>query len=216
MSGKPKVTIVDYEVGNLLSVVNALNKCGAESELTCDPKKIKEADYLILPGVGAFKEGMKALKKKSLIEPIMDFSETNRPFLGICLGMQLMFDLSFEHGEYSGLGLISGEVRPIPKKSANGSIHKIPHIGWSKLIPPKLNFNWDNSILDKIDYYDSVYFVHSYAAFPKKDDSTLAYCDYNGIHLTSVVRNGNLYGCQFHPERSGPVGLKIIKSFCFA
>lgn len=215
MSDRLTVTIVDYGVGNLLSVIRALEKCGANYNLASKPEQIIEADSLILPGVGAFSAGMETLKMKSLIKPIKEYAKKNKPFLGICLGMQMMFDLSYEFGEQKGLGLIPGKVLPIPNTNIDGKEHKIPHIGWSKLIPPKADTSWQETILSEIKYNDPVYFVHSFYVEPAHKENLIANCDYNGIKLSAVVRKDNLYGCQFHPEKSGPIGLKILERFCY-
>ena len=215
MSDKPTVTIIDYGVGNLLSVIKALEKCDANYILASDEKQILNSNFLILPGVGAFSEAMKNLKNNSLISPIKEYAKTNKPFLGICLGMQMMFDLSCEFGEHQGLGLISGKVNPIPNTTIDGKSHKIPHIGWSKLIPAKSDTDWSESILSEIKYNDPVYFLHSYFAVTSKEENLLANCCYNGRILSAVIKKGNLYGCQFHPERSGPIGLKILSKFCY-
>ncbi len=210
-----RVTIVDYGVGNLLSVVRALEKCGANALLTNDAKSIIEANRLILPGVGAFSKGMEGLIKRELIEPIKIFSTKERPFLGICLGMQMMFERSNEFGSHLGLGFIPGEVVAIPSTTITGELHKIPHIGWNGLLYPTITTDWNNTILKSVRQFDSVYFVHSFAANPTHEENLLANCKYNGRVLSSVVQSDNMYGCQFHPEKSGPIGLKILENFCF-
>jgi len=211
---RSKVTVVDYGIGNLLSVIRGLEKCGTDVILTDSADLIANADRLILPGVGAFYNGMAALHERMLIEPISIFSEKNRPFLGICLGMQMMLDTSEEYGKHEGLGLIPGEVVTIPNTRENGYSHKIPHIGWNNLLYSSEQTNWKGTILEKIEPNQSVYFVHSFVAKPFENRHILANCDYNGRLLTAVVCSENMYGCQFHPEKSGPIGLKILENFC--
>lgn len=209
-----KITVIDYGVGNLLSVTRGIEKCGAEVNLTNSASEISQAERLILPGVGAFKDGMNGLKEKCLIEPIESFVKKGRPFLGICLGMQMILDKSEEFGIYDGLGFISGSVIPIPRTSKDGYPHKIPHIGWNNLEPCYKESDWQGTVLEKVKPGESVYFVHSFYAKPTKDEHVLAQCDYNGRSLSAVVFFENIYGCQFHPEKSGPVGLRILDSFC--
>tara|TARA_Y100001935_G_C17310048_1_gene515206 strand:+ start:2154 stop:2807 length:654 start_codon:yes stop_codon:yes gene_type:complete len=211
---KLKVTVIDYGVGNLLSVIKALEKCGADVILTDSPDLIKNAERLLLPGVGAFADGMRGLEDRNLIDPIKTFSEKNRPFMGICLGMQMMLSVSDEFGEHKGLDLIPGKVTQIPTNKPDGSIHKIPHIGWNELIPFSDENSWKKTILNNIEPKSSVYFLHSFVANPIKNEHVLANCNYNGIFLTSIIHSRNMYGCQFHPEKSGPVGLKILNNFC--
>ena len=206
------VTVVDYGVGNLLSVTRALELFGAEVKVTDRPIEVAEAERLVLPGVGAFSDGMTGLAKRKLIEPIKEFSNNGRPFLGICLGMQMMLDSSEEFGEHEGLGLIHGRVRAIPNTALNGESHKIPHIGWNQLTATGDDV-WEGSILERTEVGESVYFVHSFHAEPLNKADVLALCDYNGRQVCAAIRAGNLFGAQFHPEKSGPVGLAIIETF---
>ena len=212
--GASKVTVIDYGVGNLLSVIRGLEKCGANVILTDSPDLIADADRLVLPGVGAFADGIAGLHERMLFDPIKTFSEKNRPFMGICLGMQMMLDTSYEFGEHKGLGLIPGKVVPIPIANVDGSPHKIPHIGWSGLLHRSAETTWGGTILEEIKPKSPVYFVHSFVAKPTQKRHIIANCDYNGRRLTSIICSDNLYGCQFHPEKSGSVGLKILKNFC--
>lgn len=207
------VTVVEYDIGNIRSVSMALEHCGAKVLLTDDPKKILEADRLVLPGVGAFAKGMANLEDKSLLEPLNDYAKTGRPFLGICLGMQMMFETSEEFGHTKGLGFIEGTVKAIPKTKADNERHKIPHIGWNGLRNPSNGASWDYTILEGVEPMAPVYFVHSYTAYPARPENRLADCDYNGRLISATVKQGNLYGCQFHPEKSGVAGLKIIHNF---
>lgn len=210
---KPAVTVIDYGIGNLLSVCRALEHCGAEPILSSSATAITSAERLILPGVGAFKDGMLGLQERGLIEPIRQYCATDRPFLGICLGMQMMMGSSEEFGHHEGLGLVPGTVTAIPGISA-GVSRKIPHIGWNTL-RKATGGHWTSTILDGLEPgIDSAYFVHSYAAIPDNPAHCLAQCLYDGHHIAAVIRLGNRYGCQFHPEKSGETGLTIIRNFC--
>lgn len=205
------VTIVDYGVGNLQSVCNALVHVGATVEVTSSPDKVLQAKRLVLPGVGAFANAMAELEKRNLIEPIKQVAFANKPFLGICLGMQLMMDSSEEFGFQQGLGLIAGSVKEIPTEGPDGRKHKVPHIGWNGLL---LTANdWGKTIFAGLTEGDETYFVHSFVAHPLHQENCLAICDYYEMHLTAAVQSGNMYGCQFHPEKSGEVGLKILRNF---
>ena len=200
------IAIVDYGVGNLFSLVSSLKAIGVDAIATSDKEIIKNADKIILPGVGAFGDASYKLFSSGLGDLIIDLAKNKKPILGICLGMQLLFDKSFEYGEYKGLGLIKGEVRPISEVIDKNL--KIPQIGWNAL-----KFSSPKSKLFKyLEDGDFVYFVHSYygAKCEKNISST---CDYGGV-LTASVENENVFGCQFHPEKSGEVGLKILKAFC--
>ena len=207
-----RVTIIDYGIGNLLSVQRACVYWGAEVDFTDSPGDIDRAEYLILPGVGAFADGMAGLRERGLIEPIRKYAAQNRPFMGICLGMQMMLEVGEEFGKHEGLGLIPGIVTKIPDTGLDGQAHKIPHIGWNSLSLPQYS-EWDKTILHGIIPGSAAYFVHSYTAMPTQDSNRLADCDYNGRVISAAIRSGNLYGCQFHPEKSGPIGLKIMKKF---
>ena len=195
--------ILDYGVGNLFSLSSSLAAIGEESEITSDPAVIAEADRIILPGVGAFKDAMEKLRSSGLIAPLKEAAARGIPILGICLGMQLLFDKSFEYGEHEGLGMISGEVRPIPAEGL-----KIPHMGWNAL-----SFGENkHPLFAQLKEGDHVYFVHSYAAV-KCEQSVIALTEY-GAPVTAAVAKGNVMGCQFHPEKSGEVGLRILRAFC--
>jgi len=212
-----KVVVVDYGMGNLFSVCRALEACGAEPLLSNTPHEILKAKALLLPGVGAFADGMVGLSELGLIQPIREYAKTGRPLLGICLGMQMLLDSGEEFGIHEGLGLIPGTVRPIPSTGSDGQAHKIPHIGWNALLKPKTRkpetSSWADSILEEIEEEQRAYFVHSFTAVPTQEEHRLADCDYNGQRISAAVQSGNIYGTQFHPEKSGPVGLKILKNF---
>ena len=199
------VAIIDYGVGNLFSLKSSLDKIGVQSVITGDKKEISEADRIILPGVGAFGDAVNKLKDSGLFEFIKDEAKRNKPIMGICLGMQLLFDKSYEYGEYDGLGLINGEIKPI--RDIIPDSLKIPHIGWNSL-----KLNGVSPIFKYINDGDFVYFVHSFYG-AQCENSLIAYTDY-GAKITAAVGKDNVFGCQFHPEKSGDVGLKILKAFC--
>ncbi len=212
---KRSVSVVDYGVGNLYSVAQALEHVGADVCLVSTAEEVVQADFLLLPGVGSFEAGMRELRERGLVAPIVDYVRTGRPFLGICLGMQLMFDVSEEFGEHPGLGLIPGRVAAIPPLSCDQDQrpHKIPHIGWNTLVLPDGRANWKGTILQGLSPGVSMYFVHSYTAVPTNPAHCLAECDYDGCRIRAAVQANNVYGCQFHPEKSGAVGLKILQNF---
>lgn len=199
------IAIIDYGVGNLFSLESSLKAIGAKTVVSGDPEVIKSADKLILPGVGAFEDAAKKLKSSGLDEIIKEETKKGKPLLGICLGMQMLFERSHEFGCFEGLGLIKGEIRPISERIPEGL--KIPHIGWNAL-----RFTKDDCPIFKyIKDGDYVYFVHSYSAVGC-DSDTVAMTEY-GADLTAAVAKGNVYGCQFHPEKSSDVGLSILKAF---
>ncbi len=210
-----RVTVVDFGASNMLSVCRALHRCGAEVTVAERADEVGAADRLALPGVGAFANTMETLIERGLAEPVKRFLDTGRPFLGICVGMQILLEGSEEFGWHAGLGAISGAVRAIPSTGASGNPHKIPHIGWNVLHPANENEKpgWEGTLLDGIGTGDSVYFLHSYTAWPEAEERRLADAVYNGRRIAAVLRDGNAYGCQFHPEKSGRVGLRILENF---
>ena len=199
------IAIIDYGVGNLSSLQNSFSAIGEPSIITNSQQTIKSCDRLLLPGVGAFPDAVKMLKESGLFEVVKDEVRNGKKLLGVCLGMQMLFEKSYEYGENEGLGLLKGEV--VPMKGRIRDDLKIPHMGWNSL-----HMTRDNELLRYISEGDYVYFVHSFFA-DRCDDSLIAYCDYGGT-ITAVVAKDNVYGCQFHPEKSGTVGLKILKAFC--
>ena len=196
--------IIDYGVGNLFSLQSSFSAIGEQAVVTKDPDVLTRADRLVLPGVGAFKDARQALKDSGLEETILNLAKDGKPFLGICLGMQMLFDRDYEDGVHEGLGLIPGEVRPISETI--GDDFKIPQIGWNALI-----FRNRSRLFRYIKEGDFVYFVHSYHA-TGCDAWTTAVTEYGGL-LTASVEKDNVFGCQFHPEKSGDVGLSILKAF---
>lgn len=194
------IAIIDYGAGNLFSVKNALDYLGLENIITNNPKDLEDADKLILPGVGAFPDAMRMLGESGLVDVIKE-QVKHKPLLGICLGMQMLFEKGYEFGETEGLGYIKGSVKYMELENL-----PVPHIGWNSL-----EFNEKSPLLDKCSDGDFVYFVHSYAA-ECPSVNVAAYCDY-GMKVPALVQNGNVYGAQFHPEKSGEVGLNILKNF---
>ena len=200
------IAIVDYGVGNLFSLKSSMEAIGAETIVTGDAETLRNAEKIILPGVGAFEDAIAKLKNTGLDVVIKEEAAKGKPIMGICLGMQMLLEKSFEYGEYEGLGLIKGEVRCIDEVIPKDL--KIPHIGWNAL-----KFSGEkHPIFKYIDEGDFVYFVHSFYG-AKCADSTIATAEY-GADLTAAVADKNVCGCQFHPEKSGDVGLRILKAFC--
>jgi glutamine amidotransferase len=206
--GNKNIVIIDYGIGNVKSMYNAIIKIGFNPVLTSERKIILNADFVILPGVGAFGKGMQNLKENGLDDILIDFIKKGKPFLGVCLGMQLLFEESEEFGKTVGLGLIKGKVLKLPKHAEE----KLPHVSWNQLIKPTLT-KWDNSILNNINNNNLFYFVHSFVASPFSEIDILARTNYAGIDFCSAVNHENIYGTQFHPEKSGPNGLKILSNF---
>ncbi len=213
---RPQVTIVDYGVGNLLSVQRGLEKCNAKVSVSSDPTLIMSSQKIVLPGVGAFPKAMKALIDLKLDIVIKDFAKSDRPLLAICLGMQLLMDESCEFGATPGLGLISGTVKQIMSDSEDREVVKIPHIGWSGLYPSAEKEDWQNSILQNVTPGDATYFVHSYMVEPTDSENLLAHAIYGGRSIPAVISKNQITGCQFHPEKSAGVGLKILESFVYS
>lgn len=200
------ISIVDYGVGNLFSLSSSLKSIGADTVVTSDKQKILDSSAIILPGVGAFSDAQEKLKQSGLFELIIDEAKKGKKLLGICLGMQMLFEKSFEYGEFDGLGLIKGNIVPLEGKILPEL--KIPHIGWNSL-----EFkNGKSDLFKYINNGDFVYFVHSYYA-ADCEENVIATSEY-GIVVTASVQKDNIYGCQFHPEKSGDVGLNILKAFC--
>ncbi|MBR6693634.1 MAG: imidazole glycerol phosphate synthase subunit HisH [Clostridia bacterium] len=198
------IAIVDYGVGNLFSLKSSFAAIGAEVTVTSSAEVIRSADRIILPGVGAFGDAAKKLEASGLGEVLKEEAKKGKPLMGICLGMQLLFEQSFEYGCHKGLGLIKGSIKPISEVIGEGL--KVPHIGWNSL-----RFRKDSPIFKHIKNGDHVYFVHSFYA-ADCDDSVIADTEY-GAYLTAAAQEGNVFGCQFHPEKSGEVGLSILRAF---
>jgi glutamine amidotransferase len=199
------IAIVDYGVGNLFSLSSSLKALGLETTVTGDAQALRDADRIILPGVGAFGDAKQKLDDTGLV-PVLREEAQKKPLLGICLGMQLLFDRSFEYGEHPGLGLVPGQVVDLHNDLEDKTL-KVPHMGWNSLQIVK-----DDPLFRYFKNGDYVYYVHSFYA---KDctASTLGTSQYGNVAVTGVVRNGNVYGTQFHPEKSGDVGLRLLKAF---
>ena len=195
------IVIIDYNVGNLKSVENAFLRIGLETIVSRDHEVIRQANGIVLPGVGTFPVAMDNLKKYDLIDILNERKNAGIPILGICLGMQILFEKGTEIKDTQGLGFLKGEVRLMEVDA------KIPHMGWNELI-----FQQNHPLLKNIKEKDYVYFVHSYMAYPT-DDELVAYCEYGGEKITAFVAKDNVMGCQFHPEKSGAVGQKILLAF---
>ena len=199
------IGIVDYGAGNLFSLQSSIAFIGEEAAVTSDKSILEKADKIILPGVGAFGDAASKLRECGLDREVIRLAEAGKPILGICLGMQLLFEKSYEYGQHKGLGLIAGAVRDMREDIP--SELKIPHIGWNAL-----RFKKQSSLFKYIDEGEFVYFVHSYHAIDC-EESVIAVTDY-GTEITAAVSEGNIMGCQFHPEKSGKTGLAILKAFC--
>lgn len=209
----PVVHIVDYGIGNLYSVARAIERAGGNAKLTSTPAEIAGADRILLPGVGAYEPCMAMLRSTGLADPVVAFAATGRPFLGICVGMQLLFDYSLEFGRHEGLGLIRGCVAPIPASDAAGS-RKVPHIGWSPLLMPAARESWEGSVLEGAKPGDtSCYFVHSFNCVSDDPACRLAEADYAGFAVCAAIQQDNITAFQCHPEKSGPAGLRVLERF---
>lgn len=200
-----RIAIIDYGVGNLFSLSSSFRSIGADVTVTSDADELRRADKLILPGVGAFEDAARKLRESGLDKVIREEAAAGKPLMGICLGMQMLFEKSYEYGEHEGLGLLKGSV--VPMEGVIPAALKIPHIGWNAL-----HFTRKSGLFRYINEGDCVYFVHSYFA-SGCEDSVIATAEY-GADLTAAVQRGNVMGCQFHPEKSGRVGIAILRAFC--
>lgn len=199
--------VVDYGLGNLFSLTRALRAVGAaDVAVSGERSALEAAEKVILPGVGAFGDGMDGLKERGLVEPLRDFAASGRPLLGICLGLQLLFDESEEFGRHPGLGVIPGRCVPFQR----GPERKVPHVGWSAVRPEA---PWEGTLLRGLSARPELYFVHSYFVVPADPGHRLAATDYEGQEFCAVARRGRVTGCQFHPEKSSAPGLAILKNF---
>ncbi len=216
------ITIVDYGMGNLRSVQKGLEQVGSAARISSAPSEIRSASKLILPGVGAFGDAMKHLRERELIEPVLEFARSGRPFLGICLGLQLLFEVSQEEGEFPGLGVLPGRVvrfdfstptasdaatAAVPEGAPNAGILKIPHMGWNQV-----RWDWPSPMLNGLESGTHFYFVHSYYVVPSDERVTLGRCDY-GYPFAAIVERDNIFATQFHPEKSQTAGLTILRNF---
>jgi imidazole glycerol-phosphate synthase subunit HisH len=208
-----EVIVVDYGLNNLLSVQRALEHCGARVITTKDHDTILNASYLVLPGVGAYGHAMQVLNDLGLVDVIRDVAARGVRFLGICLGMQLLLTESEEFGLTSGLNLIPGRVVALPKISSPDIAQKVPHVGWNELLPFNQEARWHGTCCEELREGLSVYFVHSFMAKLEDEKDNIAVCMYGDQRVAAVVARNNVMGCQFHPEKSGKVGLSILKNF---
>lgn len=209
------VHVVDYGVGNLYSVARAIEKAGGTAKLTAKPTEIAGAERLLLPGVGAFRDGIAGLHRVGLDEAIVRFAESGRPLLGICLGMQMLATQSSEYGSHVGLGIIPGHVEAIDAAGPQGCPRKVPFIGWAALEPTR-SAAYSDTVLSQLTAEDSVYLIHSFQFLPDDPADLLAIYRYEGLSITAAVARDNIIGCQFHPEKSARVGLRVIERFLTA
>lgn len=210
MSNSARIAIIDYNMGNLFNLHKVITYLGGDVEFCSDPEKLKKADKAFLPGVGAFENGITSLKKNGMDKAIRDFIESGKPLFGICLGMQLLMDESEEGGIFQGLGIVPGRV---VRFSSAENYFKIPHIGWNSLNLPSNKLSWLNTIFADIHPQDYVYFVHSFIVCPVDNNIILTKTQYGLQDFCSSFMKDNIYGCQFHPEISGPIGLRILRNF---
>jgi len=206
------VVIIDYGLGNMFSISQACSKVGLKTTITSDPNIICNSDALILPGVGAFGDAMKSLEQLNLIDTIRDFAKTGKPFLGICLGMQLLFNESEEFGTHKGLGLIEGKIHKFRFTQTEPKCIKIPQIQWNKIYF-KIENAWNDTSLSGVENNSFMYFVHSYYAKPHDESLILSYSKYADLEYCSSVKKNNITGIQFHPEKSGELGINIYKNW---
>ncbi len=204
---KPTVTIIDYGAGNLHSAENAFRKLGAEVKLVEKPEEVEAAECLVLPGVGAFGEGMAGLRRRGLVEPLQSYATSGRPLLGICLGAQLLMEASEEFGHHDGLGIVPGQVRFLSQVGV-----KVPHVGWRRIYPAA-NEAWSGTLLAETPVDTWAYFVHSYQCMPAEAQYSCALARYGTHTITAAVRRGAVVGVQFHPEKSGAFGLSMLATW---
>ena len=208
-----KVTIIDYGIGNIFSVEQAFKKIGVKTVLTSNFQIIEKAKYLVLPGVGAFHKAMQKLKDLELNKAIIQTARKGVPLIGICLGMQMLLDESDEFQVTKGLGLIPGRVEKFPIIEEKKDLIKVPQVNWHEIFPGTSSTSWENSLLKNHNTKESLYFVHSFVAKPSNKDHILANYNCDGIKIPAIIIKDKIIGCQFHPEKSGDTGLKILKNF---
>lgn len=207
-----QAVVADYGSGNLFSIGQALTRCGGKVSITADPDTIAQANHLVIPGVGAFGQCMAKLREKALIPSLREAVDRGARVLGICVGMQVLFEESEEFGSHQGLGIIAGRVVKIPSIDKNGEFHKIPYVGWSRLKATS-SANWGGTILANVPRDSPCYFVHSFMAQPECEENRLADTFYGETRVCAAVRAEKVFGTQFHPEKSGETGLAILKHF---
>ncbi len=208
-----KITIVDYGLGNLFSVRHSFNCLGVETIISSDPNEIRNAEALVLPGVGAFGAAMKTLNETGLTQALREFIMGGKPFLGVCLGLQLLFEKSEEFGNTDGLGIIKGTIRKFTHNDQNGKPVRVPQIGWNRILTPDGTSEWQESPLTGLRSGEYMYFVHSYYASPNDSQDVLTETEYEGFRYCSAIQNQNVFAVQFHPEKSAKEGLKIYNNW---
>jgi glutamine amidotransferase len=208
-----EITVIDYGVGNILSVTRALQQFGADVSIATSDSEIRKSSRIVLPGVGAFPKAMSSLSRLEVLDTIVEMSEKGTPLLGICLGMQLLFEESHEQNLTPGLRLIPGTVERIQQKATLEKSIKVPHIGWSEISRSPEGRDWKNTILQNLEDNSAVYFVHSYGCNPLDKVDVLAVTEYCDLEVIAAVQRENVMGCQFHPEKSGEIGLRILENF---
>lgn len=209
-----RVTILDYGMCNLLNVARAFEHCGADVSIVEDPAAARAAERLVVPGVGAFKDSINEVRARGFDVAIREFARSGRPLLGICVGMQMLFEASEEFGEHAGLGILPGRVVAVSSRTTGGEAQRVPHIGWNHLVPSEIGRTWDGTLLGSFaGTKPAVYFVHSFAARAGDPRDVLADCLYGGHRVCAAVARDNITAFQFHPERSGRDGLRVIETF---
>lgn len=209
----PKVAIVDFGLGNLYSVQHACKYANLDAKITSSKEDVLSADAVILPGVGAYGDAMNALRRLGLVPVLQEFAKSGKPFLGICLGMQLLMSESYEFGRFEGLNIIKGEVVSFGDPREGEHKLKVPQIGWNQIRASENKIKWDNTILDGLPQNEYMYFVHSFVVIPSDASVTLSTTQYGSVSFCSSLQVGNIFACQFHPERSGKKGLQIYQNF---
>lgn len=208
------ITLVDYGMANLLNVARAFEHCGAAVRVVETQEDVLAAERLVVPGVGAFRDCLDELRRRGFDDALRRYVDSGRPMLGICVGMQALFDISEEFGEHQGLGILPGRVRAVPRQAVDGTAQRLPHIGWSHLVEPETGRRWSGTLLEPfLGQRPAVYFVHSFEAEPLNPADRLADCIYGGHRVCAAIQRGNLMATQFHPERSGEIGLKVLRRF---
>jgi glutamine amidotransferase len=209
MSAPPRIAVVDFGAGNLRSVAKALERSGVNPDVTADPAVVRRADGVVLPGVGAFADAVASLAKTGLDDAVRDRLAARRPYLGLCLGLQVLFDEGDEHGVTPGLGILPGRIERFPDRMPDGEQLRVPHIGWNSV-----TFSGDHPMLSRLPDEDCFYFVHSYRAIPERASDVVGRVDYGGEFAAAVAREG-MFAVQFHPEKSQSAGRRLLDAYAF-